>query len=277
MGSLHLIRLTPITNPYCTQHTHQLSPKIYYAYTMAETKRFLNHDDKIPEISLHTSFQWISTVYEKKYNQPYAECSCWYCECTREPLRSSFTSKLSSTKLSVAKIDEKGFTQDPCAGPHMSAHNALPMQTPQQRRAHLDQLDIMYAKVLKRYGKSKGNPAPKREYNAVTDPYGYPISYSMPVYVPYYADPYIGEHTECGGACASGTCCDSTSLGACAGGVGTPACAASCGGHGSADGGCGTCGGGDGGGDGGGGDGGGGGCGGYVKPFPLWMRTNSNA
>ncbi|KAH8708552.1 hypothetical protein GQ44DRAFT_690888 [Phaeosphaeriaceae sp. PMI808] len=250
-------------------HTHQLTPKIYYRYTLSECKKFLNHDDKIPESNLHTSFQWTSQTYEKKYGQPYSECSCWYCECTREPLRSNFMSKLSSRRSSLAidKLNEKGFTTDPHLGPHVSAHNALVRNgtiTAEQRRKELEDLDLQYAKVCKRYQKQKASEAPKKDNSDayLYGAYGYPLYYPIPVYVPYYADPSSTEHTHGTGGggiggCVPATCCDSTSLGACAGGSETPGCAASCGGHGSAAGGCGNCGGG-----GSGGDGGGGGCGG---------------
>ncbi|KAH4044073.1 hypothetical protein HBI24_240210 [Parastagonospora nodorum] len=247
-------------------HTHQLTPKSYYAYTMAETKKFLNHDDKIPESNLHNSFQFTSLAYEKKYAQPYSECCCWYCECTREPLRSSFLSKLSSrrTSLSIPTLtNEKGFTTNPHEGVHLSSHNALPMpRSAEQKRKELEDLDLQYAKVLKRYQKQKA-AEPKRDGNDayVYGAYGYPMYYPMPIYVPYYADPSAGEHASADVAgtvgCAAGTCGAGTSIGACAGGLGTPGCAASCGGHGGADGGCGSCGGGDGGGGGGGGCGGG--------------------
>ncbi|KAH7082416.1 hypothetical protein FB567DRAFT_474898 [Paraphoma chrysanthemicola] len=261
-------------------HTHQLSPQIYYRYTLAETTKFLNHDDKIPESNLHTSFQWTSQAYEKKYGQPYSECSCWYCECTREPLRSNFLSKISSRRssLSVDKLDSKGFTKDAFTGPHISAHNALPTSssfspdnntlTPAAHRAALEALDLTYAKVVKRYQKQKAVPPSRSKddkYDAyVYSAYGYPYIYPMPIYIPYAADPSVASHTAGGGggggACAVGTCCTDASAGNCAGGEGTPGCAAACGGHGDAGGGCGTCGSG---GDGGGGDGGdGGGCGG---------------
>ncbi|KAF2865282.1 hypothetical protein BDV95DRAFT_507594 [Massariosphaeria phaeospora] len=256
-------------------HTHQLTPKVYYSYTTSELKKFLNHDDKIPESSLHTSFQWTSAAYEKKYGQPYSECACWYCECTREPLRSSFTNRInplsSSNACSVDKLGEKGLNlpKDAATGAHISSHNALNMDGSKigapntifwalQKRRELEELDLQYAKVCKRYQKSKkASDAPSRESDAyMYGAYGYPMYY--PVSVPYYAEPTCdGDRYSSvggsggGGACAAGTCAASASLGACAGGAGTPGCKASCGGHGDADGGCGTCGGGDGGGCGG--------------------------
>jgi hypothetical protein len=142
----------------------------------------------------------------------------------------------------------------------------MTLASPEQRRKELEDLDLTYAKVLKRYNKQKAAEAPRKDNNDayVYGAYGYPMYYPMPIYAPYYADPGTCGHanTNGGGSCAAGTCCDSTSLGACAGGEGTPSCAASCGGAGGAGGGCGSCGGGDGGGGGGCGGGGGGGCGG---------------
>ncbi|KAF2107457.1 hypothetical protein BDV96DRAFT_653799 [Lophiotrema nucula] len=274
-------------------HTHQLTPKIYFRYTMAETKKFLNHDDKISESSLHTMFQWTSTTYEKKYGQPYSECACWYCECTREPLRSSFTNRInplrSSKQYDVDKLAEKALPKDAVNGIHISAHNAVMMNNDrstylrmdswaQQRRREFEDLDLQYAKVCKRYQKKKkADETPSRENDAyVYGAYGYPMYY--PVYVPYYAEPTCegdryttvngGGGGACGG-CAAGTCAGSASLGSCAGGAGTPSCKASCGGHGDASGGCGSCGGG---GDGGGGCGG---CGGGFPPLPLLLNVDN--
>jgi hypothetical protein len=134
-------------------------------------------------------------------------------------------------------------------GPHVSAHNAVVLtntRTAVQKRRELDELDVQYAKVCKRYQTQKAAQAPKRDSNDVhvSGAYGYPIYYPGPTFVPYYADAGACEHANAdaqgAGSCAAGTCCNSTSLGACAGGNGTPGCAASCGGHGGADGGCGT-------------------------------------
>ncbi|KAI8936668.1 hypothetical protein NX059_007065 [Plenodomus lindquistii] len=257
-------------------HTHQLTPNVYYRYTVTETKKFLNHDDKMTDNDLHKAFQATSLAYEKKYGQPYSECSCWYCECTREPLRSSFLNRMAClphhrSRISLSALDSKNFPKDPQTGIHVSNHNALGMPDERSaalRRRELEELDLMYAKVCKRYEKSrKAKEAPSREskdgvylYGA----YGYPLYYPMPMYVPYYAEPGVSQdHTQTsgGGACAAGTCAASASLGGCAGGAGTPGCAASCGGLGNAEGGCGTCG--SSGDEGDGGDGGGcGGCGG---------------
>ncbi|KAJ4304674.1 hypothetical protein N0V90_000201 [Kalmusia sp. IMI 367209] len=239
-------------------HTHQLAPKLYYQYTVSETKRFVNHDDKITETSLNKSFAWTSKIYEKKYGQPYSECACWYCETVREPLRSSLTNRIFGSSQNVKDVLEKQLPRDPTLGPHISAHNAfVGTNSAQERRSELEQLDLRYAKVRKRYQKKKReSDTPMRKNDAtIYGPYGFPMYY--PVYIPYYSEPTCEDNrftSSGGGGCVAGTCCEGTSLGNCAGGDGTPGCQASCGGAGNAEGGCGSCGGGDGGGCGGGGD-----------------------
>jgi hypothetical protein len=48
-------------------HTHQLSPPRYYNYSMKQTKRFIDHDDKIDEGMLSTAFEWTSKQYQKMF------------------------------------------------------------------------------------------------------------------------------------------------------------------------------------------------------------------
>lgn len=253
-------------------HTHQLNPKLYYKYTLSETKKFVNHDDKIPAPDLNKSFKQTAQLYEEKYGTPYAECACWYCESTREPLRSSLTNRIFGSPVTIERVANMDLCKDATSGPHISAHNALVvLMSAWERRAELEKLDREYAKVRTRYAKKKrAEDTPRRDQDvAVYGPYGYPAVY--PGYVPYYAEPtcegnrYSGAGESAGGGCVAGTCCPGASVGNCAsegGGGGTPACQASCGGGGSAAGGCGSSGGGGDGGGGGGGDGGGGGGGG---------------
>ena len=61
-------------------HTHQLSPQPYFSYTMSKCKKFIDHDDKMDENALSTSFEWTSKTYQKLYREVYSECTCWYCE-----------------------------------------------------------------------------------------------------------------------------------------------------------------------------------------------------
>lgn len=61
-------------------HTHQLSPLSYYKFTVQNTWRFIDHDDKVSESKLSDAFNWTSAVYQKMYHEVYSECTCWYCE-----------------------------------------------------------------------------------------------------------------------------------------------------------------------------------------------------
>jgi hypothetical protein len=61
-------------------HTHQLSPKDYYEYTVTKTGKFIDHDDKIEESQLSESFEWTTKTYQELYKEVYSECTCWYCE-----------------------------------------------------------------------------------------------------------------------------------------------------------------------------------------------------
>jgi hypothetical protein len=61
-------------------HTHQLSPRSYFNYTMLKCKKFIDHDDKMDEDDLSTGFEWTSKTYQKHFKQVYSECTCWYCE-----------------------------------------------------------------------------------------------------------------------------------------------------------------------------------------------------
>ncbi|KAF2197879.1 hypothetical protein GQ43DRAFT_434772 [Delitschia confertaspora ATCC 74209] len=274
-------------------HTHQLSPKSYYSYSTRETKKFVNHDDKISEVDISAHFRWTSNTYEKKYGQLYSDCACWYCECVREPLRSAFTNKVNPFRAArVTKLEALtgSFPKDAFNGPHVSAHNAVKILTTAsdqtsdaywvlERKRENKLLDEQYTEVCKRYKRKKKHDETPSKENAdvyLYSAYGYPIY--TPVYVPYYAeiscdgDQYTSKTVVPGayGGCAAGTCGGNASMGGCCdgGGGGGPECKASCGGYGNAAGGCGSSnsgggdGGGDSGGDGGGGDGGGGGCGG---------------
>lgn len=66
-------------------HTHQLSPSSYYVYSIMRTSKLIDHDDKIEESALSTSFEWTSKVYQETYGEVYSECTCWYCE-GKQPL-----------------------------------------------------------------------------------------------------------------------------------------------------------------------------------------------
>ncbi|KAF9741462.1 hypothetical protein PMIN01_01001 [Paraphaeosphaeria minitans] len=171
-------------------HTHQLTPKTYYRYTLSETKRFVNHDDKVPGPDLSTAFVRTAQLYEKKYAEPYAECACWYCEVTREERRAALSSRVFGFPLDVERTAAMELPTHAAAGPHISTHNALvpasTTATAPQRRAERDRLDRAYAGVRARYAKKKRVPPERETHTVVYGPYGYPVV--LPGYVPYYAE-----------------------------------------------------------------------------------------
>lgn len=271
-------------------HTHQMSPSRYFAYSQAKTSKvrvgipaFIDHDDKVDEAQLSDAFQWTSKKYFEMTNgELYSECTCWYCEATRESiLYPTLSIPSSSTRrartLAESLHDDPNISSEPDKNPHISAHNAVRAAGADGKydaNAHFKAMrlrqmwDKAHRRNLKRQQKQARNGKANnksRSYNEAVDPYypmvyGYP--YFMPYYAPYMADPYIyGGAYPCNpacmsavsgayGNCAAGTCGASVASGACAGAGGGGCGGGACGGGGGGGGGCG------------GGGGGGGGCGG---------------
>lgn len=270
-------------------HTHQLTPKRYYAFSTSNTDgKFIDHDDKIDEVKLSDAFEWTSKQFQKLTGgQLYSECTCWYCEAIRESHNSGlFTSSTTSmARVNAERLhDERGpssSNNDP--NPHISSHNAVRPQgrvSPAEPEIKARQLRANYERALRRRQKRKGGVLKgssgsvskedrEKENDKSRDAYIYAWGYPCPI-VPMYG-PYMGDatvHSEmyaCNPSCmnvtagAAGNCV----AGACGGGVAAGSCAgggAGCGGGACAGGGGGGgCGGGGGGGGCGGGGGGGGG------------------
>ena len=239
-------------------HTHQLSPNGYMRCTVKLTKQFIDHDDKVPEMRLNTSFAWTSKVYQKRHNEPYSECTCWYCEAIRESTTNPVSRVFGG---SSAKTQLHGVEKDPAKSVHISTHNAVRPSDhtntyDKEAMRQSEELEKFYKKACDR-AKKKGRPIPPR------NDYYYSNAWGYPVYIPAYS-PYVGYYPYSMGiypvapgcmalgAGAAGNCCSGT----CGGGV----AAGGCGGGGA--GGGGGCAAGAAGGCGGGGFGGGGGCGG---------------
>ncbi|KAF1817515.1 hypothetical protein P152DRAFT_427420 [Eremomyces bilateralis CBS 781.70] len=268
-------------------HTHQLSPQSYYRFTTTLTGQFIDHNDKIEENDLHGAFTWTSKVYQELYEEPYSECTCWYCEAVRESHSSLLDRVFKPGKHAALDNlhDANGdptVASNPLLSPHISAHNAVRTEnTDVATRVEHARIEANYNKACRR-AKKKGHKEPERVTYYAAYAWGYPVY--MPIYYPYAVDPayagsgavypadpaYVATGAGNYGACAAGTCgglvasggCGANGYnGGCGGGVG-----GGCGGGGGGGGGgCGGgggggCGGGGGGGCGGGGGGGGGGC-----------------
>ncbi|KAK0336597.1 hypothetical protein LTR94_008207 [Friedmanniomyces endolithicus] len=251
-------------------HTHQLSPYGYLNYTVINTKQFIDHDDKVAETALNDAFAWTSKTYQRLYDEPYSECTCWYCEATRESHTSAASRLFNGSQARTANALVHKVEQDPSKSVHISAHNAV---RPSDDHKYTERANKQAGELEKAYGKAcararkSGRREPKREDYYYSDAWGYPVY--IPAYSPYggympYSPMYYPVTPGCMavgagavGNCCSGTCGGGVAAGSCGGG-GAGGCA------GGAAGGCGGGGGGGGCGGGGGGcgGGGGGGCGG---------------
>jgi len=207
-------------------HTHQLSPASYYAYSISQTGKFINHDDKIEETKLSTAFEWTSKTYQKRFNELYSECTCWYCESIRESHTSNLRRAFGRNDAIESQLDALNklhSASDPHSAPHISARNAIKAEINEPAMAceyvMQQKLERDYKKAVQR-AKKRGREPPTR------DDYMYAYAWGYPMYMPYYA-PYMGDPCVTQGMYASnpscanmqrgaaGNCCQ----GACGGGV----------------------------------------------------------
>lgn len=203
-------------------HTHQLSPKSYYDYTLQKCRKFIDHDDKMDEDALSTAFEWTSKTYEKLFQEVYSECTCWYCEAIRSKHISSSAKIFGTSKHEkiLNNFYDSGAAKlcPPDNSAHISSHNAVKINEDATRalvfgalrKRREKELDDAYQKACKR-AKSKGRTIPPRD-QYYYGPWGYP--YMMygpwmcyPVGGMYYADPcMMPMGVGMAGNCAAGTC-----------------------------------------------------------------------
>lgn len=216
-------------------HTHQLSPSAYYKYTTEKTGKFIDHDDKMDEEKLASSFEWTTKTYQDWYREVYSECTCWYCE----TIRSSNTNTISrilgvSTQDKVAHDFHNSGRAEMCPpdkSAHISAHNAVRTQTNavkdkvwrHSRERQRRQLELDYQKACKRAQK-KGRTLPPRDeyYNHwgyqyyMYSPFLYPMYFTPGLY--YGWDPgYVNTGSGGWGGCAAGSCVAGVAAGLCGG------------------------------------------------------------
>ena len=246
-------------------HTHQLSPLAYYTYSIYSTSdgafrdnpavnaRFVDHDDKVAEAALNDAFTWTSKEYQRLFNEPYSECTCWYCEAIRESAAPSSVSRLFGRSKDDDKDKTVSFESNPAKSPHISAHNAIrpSVQTEQYKTVQYQaavRLLRDYEKAAKRAAKKGRKPPPKPVFGDKGTAMYTEGNYAL---YPFFAAPLIvtpglyPASAECGSGvarCATGTCgAGGFAAGSCGswatGGFG------SCTGGGGADGGCSGCGG----------------------------------
>jgi hypothetical protein len=232
-------------------HTHQLSPKPYYDYTVLKCKKFIDHDDKMDEDALNTGFEWTSKTYQKLFQGVYSECTCWYCEGKKNPIpnmehkltKTAIRSKHISTASKIfgtsthEKVLDKFYDSGaaklcpPDNSAHISAHSAVKVAESETRAKVFDamrkrrqqELDTAYEKACKR-ARAKNRPVPTRDAYYY-GPWGYPymmygpwMAYGYYPGIYAYGNPYfmpmgVGMY----GACAAGTCSGGVAAGGCGG------------------------------------------------------------
>ncbi|KFA53947.1 hypothetical protein S40293_01804 [Stachybotrys chartarum IBT 40293] len=222
-------------------HTHQLSPQSYYKYTVAQTKRFVDHDDKIDQDKLSTLFDSTCKTYQDMYGEPYSECTCWYCETLRVGDSSGKSSlfRVSKEEKALDQWHSSGqaakLPQPPHSeSAHLSAHNSvLTRETPgckrrnrMRRILHDNHVEESYIKAQKKSTKSlsssgKARMGPRGEDTA--EFWGKDFSVKGPATsalvvastAQMYAAPVGEVQTGRGvfGACAVGTCGSSSGCG----------------------------------------------------------------
>ncbi|OJZ90546.1 hypothetical protein ASPFODRAFT_56829 [Aspergillus luchuensis CBS 106.47] len=144
-------------------HTHQLSPRQYYNYSVRLTNRpmqFIDHNDKVDELKLTNGFEWTCKTYrEVTDGEIYSECVCWFCEAIRYPdLYGHFRSSLLWLSDARKAVDELHRQHDHASktdsGPHISIHSAVRLQNSEVNRIMREtkalQLLEAYRKSLRR-------------------------------------------------------------------------------------------------------------------------------
>ncbi|KAF6797079.1 alpha-ketoglutarate-dependent sulfonate dioxygenase [Colletotrichum musicola] len=231
-------------------HTHQLSPKAYFDYTVAKMEAFVDHNDKVDEDKLSTAFEWTSKTYQEMYGEVYSECKCWYCETVR-------VMSLPATKMFGLSKDEK-VLESWHASPqgkeapihpaqesaHVSSHPAVHTNETTARRAHTrpirlnyrNRLEETHSKARKRTTKTFKADGGKRMGSRGEDTTPF-WGKDIPIEGPYassmaaaatsamYPTPpgFVNTGPGSVGSCATGTCggsggCGSETLGLCSAG-----------------------------------------------------------
>lgn len=252
-------------------HTHQLKGELYHNDCIKLIRRFIDHDDRVEENHLATSFDVTCRAWQQRYNVPYSYCGCPLPGDTLGQRLSRLKHRLSlsgggaSALVPPRRADARGAT-------HASEHNSVSLAPLGESFAALadSKRRLREEKIARRRERDERLVREgKLDPDAARACEGHQVAFLYPV--PFYAPPVAGcvaGPAGCGAfagfvpmpgvvaACAVGA-------GACGGGQfgGGGGAFGVCGG--SSGGSCsgGGCGGG-GGGCGGGGGGGGGGCGG---------------
>ncbi|WYZ44591.1 hypothetical protein EsH8_VII_001027 [Colletotrichum jinshuiense] len=209
-------------------HTHQLAPRAYYKFSTfnSATKgnkeaRFIDHNDKVDEDRLSDAYEWTSKIYLEKFDEVYAECTCWYCEAIRinSTITTSSVFGRSKPQKAIDRYEQskEAASCDPTTSAHISAHNAAHSDNTATRDQALvtlravwrNRLDDAYDRASKRAAKRGKKLPPRGEYYNnwgstyhKYGPYMYPGYLTMGIYAA--GDPGALHGTWAN--CAQGLC-----------------------------------------------------------------------
>ena len=180
-------------------HTHQLSPLTYYLHSTRKLSRLLNHDN-MDETVLNDGFQWMCRAFQKRYDELYSECTCWYCEATRESFtgqqrhRTSLKDKFRRKSKGVQSQLDRLYAATDVQMPHVSAHgavqsNALEMRATAEHAGKI-RLEFEYHKAVDRAREEGRNPPERGEYREYLH-FGIPLT--APAKMPFESDVRISR------------------------------------------------------------------------------------
>ncbi|KAK7951046.1 uncharacterized protein PG986_006774 [Apiospora aurea] len=230
--------VTPTLDVDLAWHTHQLSPSQYFDYSVAKTKIFIDHNDKVDEEKLAESFDWMVKTYQQRYGEVYSECFCWFCESLQFKHASSM--KKLSPEWRVAVQEGNGESVHISSHPAVQAENEHNPGRRTRRLVFHNDVDDAYSKALKKtnqspkkalFGRTKSGSSSSSSSTTIMGPRGedhcdhWGKSIALPG--PWFSEPvatltpqmYPSHpgliHTAPGqpGACAAGTCGGSAGCG----------------------------------------------------------------
>ncbi|KAG6917585.1 hypothetical protein DXG01_001933 [Tephrocybe rancida] len=163
-------------------HTHQLMGEKYHRDCMKFVGRYIDHNDRVEEGKLSTSFDVTCRAWEVCFNVPYMHCGC--------PLPgTTIPQRLAHLRRTLHLHPSKPHThleaperKDVCASTHPSEHDAVVYLGLSEYKMHLSQTERR-AKVAKRAG---GN-AKVKEGKEMPDRYGHmwAQAFLLPIPTPY--------------------------------------------------------------------------------------------
>ncbi|KAI5476686.1 hypothetical protein MNV49_007400 [Pseudohyphozyma bogoriensis] len=215
-------------------HSHQLNAFAYREDTMKFVGRFIDHDDKVEESALSTSYDVTARAWKVRFGVPYSICGC---PLPDEPVTKKFASKIGLAKkegpLAPGPLIGATGDDEDCDATHASEHNSVIIvdhPTAQKNRSKREK-ELLLRRTRDEKAVTKGKLSPET-LQRQRDGHDAAFLYPMALY-PYYGvwgypgyvagcavgtGAYINSGACDGGAGMGGGAC-AAGVGGCAGGV----------------------------------------------------------